>query len=305
MDYDCRSLVHYTTKDNSVFYAPLPTVFVGKRGIDEVEFLPSFSLSYRHKGGNTYLSARKGFKAGGFNTQLFSDILRGRMVDGLLGSSSAAGDASLTAYKPETNWNYELGTNLSLLDGSLDVSAVVFYIACRNQQLTVFPKNGTGRMMSNAGRSRSYGAELAIKYRVGRVTLNGSFGCANAKFEEYESGGKDYAGNYLPFAPRETFSANVAYDIPVPRFFASRFVLNVGWNGVGRIYWNEENSLGQSFYGLWSASLSWEKGHFGASLWGKNLFDREYNTFYFSSINHNFFSDGKPLQFGLSLHLNL
>ena len=160
-------------------------------------------------------------------------------------------------------------------------------------------------MMSNAGESRSYGAEFAVRYRVGRVTLDGSFGCANTKFEEYESDGKDYSGNALPFAPRETLSANVAYDIPVSRSFANRFVLNVGWNGVGRIYWDEANSLSQSFYGLLSASLSWEKGHFGASLWGKNLLDREYNTFYFSSINHNFFAAGKPLQFGVSLHLNL
>jgi hypothetical protein len=30
MEYDCRSLVHYTTKKNSIFYAPLLTEFVGK-----------------------------------------------------------------------------------------------------------------------------------------------------------------------------------------------------------------------------------------------------------------------------------
>ncbi len=304
MDYDSRSLVHYTTKSNSIFYAPLSTEFVGKKEIDEVEFMPCFSIAYRHDNGNIYLSARKGFKAGGFNTQLFSDILRGKMVDGLLGTSSAA-DASTTVYKPETNWNYELGTHLTLLDGSLDLSAAIFYIACRNQQLTVFPAGGTGRMMSNAGESRSYGAEFAVRYHVGRVTLDGSFGCANTKFEEYESDGKDYSGNALPFAPRETLSANVAYDIPVSRSFANRFVLNVGWSGVGRIYWDEANSLSQSFYGLLSASLSWEKGHLGASLWGKNLLDREYNTFYFSSMGHNFFAAGKLLQLGVSLHLNL
>lgn len=304
MDYDSRSLVHYTTKSNSLFFAPLLTEFAGKREIDEFEFLPSFSVTYRHNCGSLYLSARKGFKAGGFNTQLFSDILREKMAAGLVGASSAA-DASATIYKPETNWNYELGGHLSLFDERLNISAALFYITCRDQQLTVFPERGTGRMMSNAGESRSYGAELAVRYRVGRVTLDGSFGCTNAKFEQYESDGEDYSGKYLPFAPRETVSAGVAYDIPVPRSFASRFVLNVGWKGVGRIYWNEENSLSQSFYGLWSASLVWEKGHFGASLWGKNLLDKEFNEFYFNSINHNFFAEGKPLRFGVSLHLNL
>lgn len=304
MDYNSRSLVHYTSKSNSIFFAPLLTEFVGKKEIDECEFLPSFSLTYRHSSGNVYLSARKGFKAGGFNTQLFSDILRNRMIAGLL-HQPAGGDASTTVYRPETNWTYELGTNLSLLDERLKISASLFYIECRDQQLTVFPKNGTGRMMSNAGESHSWGGEVTARLNVGRFTLDASYGYAKAEFEQFESDGEDYSGNNLPFAPRQMVSANVAFDIPAPASFARRFVLNVGWNGVGRIYWNEANTLSQPFYGLFSASLLWEKGHFGASLWSKNLLDKEYKTFYFSSINHDFFADGKPLQFGVTLYINL
>ena len=304
MDYDSRSLVHYTTKSNSIFYAPLLTVFEGETEIDECELLPSFSVVYRHKYGNVYASARKGFKAGGFNTQLFSDILRNRMIAGLA-HQAPAGDASATIYEPETNWNYEVGTHLSFFDGKLNVSASLFYIECRDQQLTVFPKGGTGRMMSNAGESHSLGAEFAATWRVGRFTIDGSYGYTKAEFDKYESDGENYAGNALPFAPHRTMAVNVACDLPVPRSFANRFVLNVGWNGTGRIYWNEANTLSQSFYGLLSASLLWEKGYFGASLWGKNLLDKEYNTFYFNSINHDFFANGKPLQFGASLHINL
>ena len=100
-------------------------------------------------------------------------------------------------------------------------------------------------------------------------------------------------------------SANVAYRIPVPKSFSNIFVLNVGWNATGRIYWNEENTLSQNYYDLWSASLVWEKGHFGASIWGKNLLNREYNTFYFRSIRNDFFAQGKPLQLGVSFHVNL
>ena len=115
----------------------------------------------------------------------------------------------------------------------------------------------------------------------------------------------DLSGKFLPYAPRETVSLNVAYRVPVPRRFANMFVLNIGWNGVGRIYWNEENSLSQPFYNLLSASLVWEKGHFGASLWGKNLLNEKYNTFYFRSIGNDFFAQGKPLHFGASFHINL
>lgn len=306
MDYDSRALVYYKTYRNSDIYSPLRVDFVGSNSLDAFELLPSFSLSYNKDWGSVYASARKGFKAGGFNTQLFSDILQSKMSSALVGNEQNA-DASSTVYKPETNWTFELGTHLSpLSSGALRISASLFYIDCRNQQLTVFPKGmSTGRIMSNAGESFSCGAEASAAYRVGDFTLNAAYGYTHAEFRKYKSGDNDYSGNILPYAPRETMSANVEYRIPVPKEFANFMVLNIGWTGVGRIYWNEENTLRQSFYGLLSASLTWEKGALGASLWGKNLLDEQYNTFYFRSIGNDFFAQGKPLQFGISLHVNL
>ena len=183
--------------------------------------------------------------------------------------------------------------------------ASLFYIDCRNQQLTTFPDGGTGRMMSNAGHSFSAGAELSARYVLGDFTFDAGFGYTHAEFIKYNRGDIDLSGKILPYAPRETYSLNVAYRLPVPRSFANILVLNVGWNGVGRTYWNEENTLSQPFYSLLSASLAWEKGHWGASLWGKNLLNEKYNTFYFRSIGNDFFAQGKPLHFGVSLHVNL
>ena len=306
MEYDSRALVYYTTYRNSNDYFPMPVSFTGNNSLNAVELLPSLSLAYNKDWGSVYASARKGFKAGGFNTQLFSDILQSKMSGALVGNEPSV-DASSTMYRPETNWTYELGTHLSPLgSGALKLSAALFYIDCRDQQLTVFPKGmGTGRMMSNAGESFSYGAEATVAYKVGDVTLNASYGYTHAEFREYLSGDSDYSGNIVPYAPRETMSANIEYRLPVSKEFANFLLLNVGWSGVGRIYWNEDNTLSQAFYGLLSASLTWEKGAFGASLWGKNLLDEQYNTFYFRSIGNDFFAQGKPLQLGVSLHINL
>ena len=216
-------------------------------------------------------------------------------------------DASATTYRPEESWNYEVGANLSLLDdGSLKLSGTLFLIECENQQLTVFPQGmTTGRMMSNAGESRSYGGELGVNYTAGRFALDCSYGYAHATFRKYQSGDNDYAGNYLPLAPQQTISANLSYRIPVAERYAKHLIFNAGWSGTGRIYWDEGNEFSQAFYGLASASLTWEKGHFGASLWGKNLLDEEYKAFYFVSMQHPFFSLGKPRQIGVSLYFNL
>ena len=306
MSYDSHSTVHYSTYKEVSGYDVMNTVFKGQRAVDALVLLPSLSVSYGGDWGNVYASARKGFKAGGFNTQLFSDILKQKMMNSFVGSDDDI-DASSTVYKPETNWTIELGTHLSPLDSKkLDIMASLFYIDCRNQQLTTFPDGeSTGRMMSNAGRSFSAGAELSARYVLGDITFDAGFGYTHAEFIKYNRGDVDLSGRILPYAPRETYSLNVAYRLPVPRSFANFFVLNVGWNGVGRTFWNEENTLSQPFYSLLSASLAWEKGHWGVSLWGKNLLNEKYNTFYFRSIGNDFFAQGKPLHFGISMHINL
>ena len=305
MSYDSRSTVHYSTYKEVVGYEVMNTVFKGQKAVDALVLLPTLSVSYGGDWGNVYASARKGFKAGGFNTQLFSDILQSKMIGELTGNEQKV-DAISTIYMPEKNWTIELGTHLSPLDSKkLDIMASLFYIDCHNQQLTTFPDGGTGRMMSNAGRSFSAGAEFSARYALGDITFDAGFGYTHAKFIKYNRGDADLSGKILPYAPRETYSLNVAYRLPVPRSFANIFVLNVGWNGVGRTYWNEENTLSQPFYSLLSASLAWEKGHWGVSLWGKNLLNEKYNTFYFHSIDNDFFAQGKPLHFGISMHINL
>ena len=305
MSYDSHSTVHYSTYKEVVGYEVMNTVFKGQKAVDALVLLPTLSVSYGGDWGNVYASARKGFKAGGFNTQLFSDILKQKMMNSFVGSDDDI-DASSTVYKPETNWTIELGTHLSPLDSKkLDIMASLFYIDCRNQQLTTFPEGGTGRMMSNAGRSFSAGAEFSARYAFGDITFDAGLGYTHAEFIKYNRGDVDLSGKILPYAPRETYSLNVAYRLPVPRSFANIFVLNVGWNGVGRTYWNEENTLSQPLYSLLSASLAWGKGHWGVSLWGKNLLNEKYHTFYFHSIDNDFFAQGKPLHFGISMHINL
>ena len=211
MSYDSHSTVHYSTYKDLRDMQELNTVFKGAEAVDAFELLPSLSVSYGGNWGNVYTSVRKGFKAGGFNTQLFSDILQSKMTGKLIGNEQKV-DASSTVYKPEENWTFEVGTHLSPLDnGNLDITASVFYIDCRNQQLTTFPDGGTGRMMSNAGHSFSTGTELALRYVLGDFTFDAGFGYTHAEFLEYNRGDADLSGNILPYAPRETASANISY----------------------------------------------------------------------------------------------
>jgi outer membrane receptor protein involved in Fe transport len=289
--------------------------------------LPKFALQYSlEEKANLYASVSRGFKAGGYNTQIFSDILQNKvksvlMADlmskagGALGSMGGAmGGGSqapsytvdeIITYKPEYSWNYEAGAHLTL--GKVTADASAFYIDCTDQQLTVFPDGKTtGRMMTNAGKTRSMGVELALNAQVTPAfNLGASYGHTNAEFVKYNDGINDYKGNYVPYVPQNTLAANASYTFYNVGRIADKVQMRVGYNGIGKVYWNEANDLSQSFYSLLSASVYAQKGPVAVELWSKNLTDTDYNAFYFVSVGNAFFSKGRPAEFGITLSLQL
>lgn len=271
--------------------------------------LPKFSASFAFGGGDRqtlYVSASKGYKAGGFNTQMFSDVLQQRMMK-QMGVGTLYDIDRVVSYKPEKSWNYELGGRFANRQGTLRADAALFRIDCRDQQLTVFPEGTTtGRMMTNAGHTRSYGAELAVEASPWRnMEINAAYGYTHARFVSFDNGLADYAGRRIPYAPQHTASLSVAYTIPVSAGRLERIVIRGGANGLGRIYWNEENSCSQPFYTLLDASLRFEHRSYALDLWCRNLADRSYDTFYFVSIGNAFVQRGRPRTFGITLNINL
>lgn len=134
------------------------------------ELLPKFSVMYSFdETRNLYLTIAKGYKSGGFNTQIFSDVLQQKMMN-RMGIGEVYDVQRGVAYKPEYSWNYEIGGHFSCMEGAVRGDFALFYIDCRDQQLTVFPPGQTtGRMMTNAGahaqsRSRSGRSDFAVAH---------------------------------------------------------------------------------------------------------------------------------------------
>lgn len=270
------------------------------------EVLPKVSLLYAFdEVRNLYVSISKGYKAGGFNTQMFSDILSEKLKWKMAGSQYDEPD--LMSYKPEYSWNYELGGHFSCMDGAVRGDFALFYIDCRDQQLTVFPEGqSTGRMMTNAGRTRSLGAEVSLQVSPWRsLDLNVAYGYTDARFVRYDNGQQDFEGNRLPYAPRHTLSGSAAWTIPTGVEWLGDVVLQAGVRCAGRIWWNEGNTLSQPFYALMDASVRFEHKHYSLDLWGRNLGDTQYDVFYFKSIGNEFVQRGRPRTFGITLNINI
>ena len=303
----------------------------GKLSEDYVQLLPKFALQYEwRKGNNVYATVSKGYRSGGYNVQMFSDIITGQqahsmveaikksaefekystLIEGMIGDKMPAipevKDA--TTYKPEYSWNYEVGTHLTLW---ADLAA--FYMDTRDQQLSQFIGSGLGRTTINAGKSNSYGAEASLRASLtNELSLNASYGYTYATFTDYiineaDKDGNltvkaDYNGKYVPFVPKHTLNIGGEYAITCSsRSIFDRVVFQANYNAAGRIYWTELNDVSQSFYSTlnWRANL--EKGNAMISFWARNFLDKDYAAFYFETMNKGFMQKGRPVQFGIDL----
>ncbi len=312
------------------------------------ELLPKFALKYDfNPNNNLYVSISRGFRSGGYNLQMFSDLTRNdlsnvmmkqvkegchnkldhyatmgmpsqivEMIRGYLEhiplSDKEMNIEASTVYQPEYSWNYELGSHLTLWKGKLQANIATFYMDTRDQQIAKFVDSGLGRIMVNAGRSRSYGVEGSILASVTRnLQFNATYGYTRATFKDYDGGEDseenviDYSGNYVPFVPRHTMNIGGSYTF----FFAKeqwirQLLIHADYTGTGEIYWTEANNAKQGFYGLYSGRISAQMPNLQIDLWARNLLNKSYQTFYFESIGTGFAQLSKPRQFGIDIRIN-
>ncbi len=333
--------------------------FTGKANKSYLHLLPKFAIQYDfNRDNNLYISATRGFRSGGFNIQMFSDIIQSEMqndmkrtirkeakeallalgtpetvIDNMILNNIPVSDEVIdikesTLYKPEYTWNYEIGTHLTLLDRRVQADLAAFYMDTRDQQVAVFVESALGRRTINAGKSRSYGFEAAFRMQAtDNFSLTASYGYTNAKFRDYDrskeilieepeegeaaAAVEDYSGNYIPFVPRNTLNIGGEYIFRMKQgVLLKNIVLNVNYNGAGKLYWTEKNDIRQDFYGTLNARATAVFSKLEVALWAQNILNKHYATFYFETIGHQgmsskayYMQKGKPVHLGVDLRV--
>ena len=275
------------------------------------ELLPKFSITYHLPTAgesSIYASVSKGYKAGGFNTQMFSDVLQQRLM-GIMGIGAAYDINDIVGYKPEKAWNYEIGGHFESANRRVRGDLALFYIDCRDRQMTIFPDvTTTGRIMTNAGKTRSVGAEASMGVNfTDNLGMNLSYGYCDARFVRYNDGKADYKDKHVPYCPQHTLFAQAfyTYNFKGDSDWAQSITLDASLKGTGEIYWNEANTQRQPFYALLGSSITLAGKHYSLQLWGQNLTGTRYNTFYFVSISHEFLQRGRGRMMGATLRINI
>ncbi len=322
LDYEHASLNHHSETHTGyrVIYAATGEIFHSNNiDIDDggslskhfTELLPKFSITYHLPAAgesSIYASVSKGYKAGGFNTQMFSDVLQQRLM-GIMGIGAAYDINDIVGYKPEKAWNYEIGGHFESANRRIKGDIALFYIDCSDRQMTIFPDGTTtGRIMTNAGKTRSVGAEASMGVNfTDNLGMNLSYGYCDARFVRYNDGKADYKDKHVPYCPQHTLFAQAfyTYNFKGGSDWAQSITLDASLKGTGEIYWNEANTQRQPFYALLGSSITLAGKHYSLQLWGQNLTGTRYNTFYFVSISHEFLQRGHSRMLGATLRINI
>ena len=323
-----QSKIHYLTSGDSKLNfnimgsaanATVLSVFEHDEKTSSNQLLPKVGLTYKlNNGTNFYATVTKGYRAGGFNVQMFGDYIQNDVQKNLQGVMQQAMQSHADVntvinhteeeyaallegikFKPEESWNYEFGTHLNLFNHTLQADLSLFYMQIRNQQLSVFTEDyGYGRKMVNAGKSYSCGLELALRgsHLDNHLTWSATYGYTHAAFKEYETkesarGAKvDYKDNIVPFVPEHTFAAVADYRFDFSNATFRSLTVGANVNGQGKVWWDEANTFKQNLYAVLGAHILADLGVCKVNVWGRNLTDSKYNTFAFLSK-----ATGKPV----------
>lgn len=243
-----------------------------------------------------YLRMARGYKAGGFNTALPSEL------------------SDKKQYDQEILYSYELGLKSLWLDNKLSTQAALFYMDREDQQVTTSvqdPENPQRFKIyqGNATSSTSYGLELDMNYRVtSSLTLYGSLGLLEASYDDYHYQDKygtevDLSGRDLAHAPHATFSLGASW------LSDSGWFANVTTSGKSGFYYSDSHDSTGSFYQLFHAKLGYQAQRWAAYLWGRNLTDKAYGVrgFYFGNrpdldwTAEQYIRYGDPRQLGVTV----
>ena len=234
------------------------------------ELSPKVALDYTFNPGiNTYASVTKGYRSGGFNAY--------------------ANDPAYTSFDEEKLWSYELGVKTRTFNNRLTMNAAVFYMDIEDMQVNE-TFSATETYITNAAEASGYGGEIeVVAVPMDGVTINAGIGYSNLEIDKYKDLTGDYSGNKVTYSPEYTYNIGAQYRSPAGVYLRCDLV------GVGKTYLDSSNDASRDAYEVVNMKIGWEREHFDIYLYGKNIFDEEYDSYDYAGGYYTVYSDPREL----------
>jgi len=239
----------------------------------ESSFTPSAILEFDATDDTMlYVSAKKGFKAGGFD-----------------GAGNRAGNFE---FEDENVKSYEGGMKSRFAGGVAELNAAMFYTDYQDLQVSQF--DGTlGFIVGNAAAATSQGVELDGRWAISdKLTLLGSVGYLDFTFDDYQgascpamealiTGEKlcDFSGKPNIFTPKWSSALSLDYLTPLTSSMNFHGVLDVNYTDKQFVDVTLNPDVQQDAVTKLNARIALEADWWSVALVGTNLTDEDIMTF--------------------------
>lgn len=247
-------------------------------------------LDYKFASGNMiYASYSRGYRAPSFNAQAFFD------------------PSELSVAQAEKVNAFEVGAKTQFADRKVTLNMAAFYYDYRNQQFINVDPGTAAQTLLNIPKSRIYGAEADLTIRASDgFTLRAGLGLLSTKILSGTVSGNNVVGNKLSNSPG--LSMNMGLDITLFKGAMGKLSLHPEMSYQTSQYFEVINvpRLQQDGYALLGGHIDWESddGKWNASIWAKNLTDKQYMTSrvdLLAGFGFDYNHVGAPRSYGISV----
>ncbi len=232
---------------------------------------PRVSLRYRPSDAFTiYASYGEGFRSGGFNPLGSRDAIIN--IDGVTNTTVQ------DYFGKETSKSAEIGVKGSLLDRRLNFNAAAFFTKVDNAHFFQFFPISLARVISIVDKNEIMGFEFDMTARVAQgLDLFGGFGYIDSEIKENRELPQT-VGNTMPFTPKYNVIAGAQFVHPLNN--GLDLVARAEYTRTGPLYFDTLNTPGtkREAIDLVNARIGLETETWSATLWARNLFDKNYNV---------------------------
>jgi iron complex outermembrane recepter protein len=227
------------------------TLFGGKLGLD-YQLNPDQLL---------YTSLSRGYKSGGVNT-----------------------DARITPgqrdFDTEYLWSLEAGLKSAWLEGDLITNIALFYMDRKDAQVKSSLQVGPQFIdyQANAAEGTNLGLEADLDWLINNEwRLFAALGLLDATFDDYENpdllaNGVKISGRRQAHAPAYQFTLGGEY------YFAQNWTFRANVEGKDEFYYSNSHNSKSNSYAIVNSSIDYQNGDWKVTLWGRNIFDKDYYT---------------------------
>ena len=214
------------------------------------------------------------------STQMaFINYSKGFRPGGLSPLSSDPSQPPLIRYKPEYSNNIELGLKNTLFQNHARLNLTLFYTQLVDAQVPTLVLPDAITIIQNRGKLNSKGIELEFTAKANtHLSIDYNAGFTHARFEKLEiaqNGTSNiYNGNKQIFTPDVVSNLALQYDQKLKNHLTA--FVRTEWKYIGTTYFDLANSIQQSPYSIFNASVGFNMSNLSIKYWSRNLTNQKY-----------------------------